>query len=206
MADNTMSDKTIENLHVLTMTNEFQMDGHHLIEKKQRKNQIIPEFVVERVHIRSIDGKSYKLTETISPVTEVPEVETDMTEDEVKKFKEDWKNYLRRFQDFPGYIENLHVLTMTNELEIDGHHLVEKNQEKHQIIHTNVSSKNVVERVHIRSIDGKSYKVTETQIWTEVSDVETETDMTEDEVKKFNEDWKNLWNQNLDELNFALDI
>ena len=27
--------------------------------------------------------------------------------------------------------------------------------------------------------------------------VETETDMTEDEVKKFKEDWKNLWNPDI---------
>ena len=106
-------------------------------------------------------------------------------------------------------IENHRVLTMTNELQIDGHHLIEKKQ-----IHTNVSNKFVVEsseRVHIRSIDGKSYKVTEIICHSHkccCPVVETETDMTEDEVKKFKEDWKNLWNPNItkNELNFSLDI
>ena len=34
------------------------------------------------------------------------------------------------------------------------------------------------------------------------------SDMTEDEVKKFKEDWKNLWNPDItkNELNFSLDM
>ena len=64
-------------------------------------------------------------------------------------------------------IENLRVFTMTNELQIDGHHLIEK--KTHKIIHTNVNSKFVDERVHIRSIDDKSYNVTTTKtIWHDI--------------------------------------
>ena len=84
----TMSDKTIENLRVFTMTNELQIDGHHLIEKKCQYH--------ERVYIRSIDDKSYKVTtKTIwhdGIWHDVETNETDMTEDEVKKFEEDWTN------------------------------------------------------------------------------------------------------------------
>ena len=92
---------------------------------------------------------------------------------------------------------------MTNELQIDGHHLIEKKQKKQQ----NYSK---VVLVHIRSIDGKSYKVTESicAVHSALLEVETETDMTEDEVKKFKEDWKNLWNPDItkNELNFSLDM
>ena len=85
-------DKKIENHHVVTMTHELRVDGHHLIEKKQ-KTLIHTDGIDETlvlVHLRSIDDKSYKVTETSG----VPEsqVETDMDEDEVKKFEEDWTN------------------------------------------------------------------------------------------------------------------
>ena len=109
---------------------------------------------------------------------------------------------------FHKTIENLREISMTNELQIDGHHLIEKKQKKHQITNTNRNSKVVL--VHIRSIDGKSYKVTESisAVHSALSEVETETDMTEDEVKKFKEDWKNLWNPDItkNELDFSLDI
>ena len=87
-----MSDETIENHHH-TMTHELWIDGHHLIEKKQKnlihtdgndKNLVL-------VHIRSINEKSYKVTEIKKGDDAPPEiqVETDMAEDEVKKFEED---------------------------------------------------------------------------------------------------------------------
>ena len=90
-------------------------------------------------------------------------------------------------------IENHHE-SITHELWIDGHHLIEKKQ-KH-LIHTNENDKTLV-LVHIRSIDEKSYKVTVTEINNgdeAAPETQVETDMAEDEVKKFEEDWTSLWN------------
>ena len=59
--------------------------------------------------------------------------------------------------------------------------------------------------VHIRSIDEKSYKVTEINNGeNEALERQVESDMTEDEVKQFEEDWTNLWNRKLTPLT-ALD-
>ena len=53
--------------------------------------------------------------------------------------------------------------------------------------------------VHFRSIDEKSYKVTEI-INDEDDDAlerQVETDMTEDELQQFEEGWTNLWNSDI---------
>ena len=92
MSDN----KTI----VDTMTRELRIGGHHLIEKTQ-KTLLIDHKTLILVHSRSIDEKSYQVTlhweKAIfdlpgGPWEPIPQVETDMTEDEVKKFEEDWTN------------------------------------------------------------------------------------------------------------------
>ena len=57
--------------------------------------------------------------------------------------------------------------------------------------------------VHIRSIDDKSYKVTEINNGDNAApETQVETDMAEDEVKKFEEDWTNLWNLNITKNDF----
>ena len=77
---------------------ELQVNRHHLSEKKQKtlldgndgKTLIL-------VHIRSIDEKSYKVTEIINDEDDDAlerQVETDMTEDELQQFEEDWTNLL----------------------------------------------------------------------------------------------------------------
>ena len=94
-------------------------------------------------------------------------------------------------------IENHHVVTMTHELRIDGHHLIEKKQKTlfHTNDRTNETDKTLV-LVHLRSIDDKSYKVTETN-YCGIPESQVETDMAEDEVKKFEEDWTSLWNPDI---------
>ena len=88
-------------------------------------------------------------------------------------------------------IENHHVVTMEHELRVDGHHLVEKKQK------TLIDGKDET-LVHIRSIDEKSYKVTEINNGEdEALERQVESDMTEDEVKQFEEDWNNLWNPDI---------
>ena len=82
----------IENHHVVTMEHELRVDGHHLIEKKQKT--LIDGKDETLVHIRSIDEKSYKVTEINNGEDEALErqVESDMTEEEVNQFEEDWRN------------------------------------------------------------------------------------------------------------------
>ena len=103
------------------------------------------------------------------------------------------------------------VETTEQELRVDGHHLIDKKQKS--FIDANALG-NFYEAgmffetmvvVHTRTIDEKSYKVT--QIHTgedEALERQVETDMTEDEVKQFEEDWTNLWNRKLTPLT-ALD-
>ena len=96
--ENTMSDKSIENHHVVMMTHELRIDGHHLIEKKHKAIDSEDRWTF-LVHIRSIDDKSYKVTESNNNFDDAaPEtqVETDMAEDEVKKFEEDWTSLWNR--------------------------------------------------------------------------------------------------------------
>ena len=80
------------------------------------------------------------------------------------------------------------VVTTENEVEFDGHHLIEKKQKT--LINGNYRT-----LVHIRSIDEKSYKLTEIYFINgfDRQVVWEPSGMTEDEVKKFEEDWKNLW-------------
>ena len=100
-----MSDKTIENKEtcsvalqnqvLLSFDAELWVDRHHLIEKKQKTLMDgNDEKMLVLVHFRSIDDKSYKVTEIINDEEDTIERqdETDMTEDEVKKFEEDWTN------------------------------------------------------------------------------------------------------------------
>ena len=84
----------IENHHVVTMEHELRVDGHHLIEKKQKTLIDGNDETLVLVHIRSIDEKSYKVTEINNGEDDAldRQVESDMTEDEVKKFEEDWFN------------------------------------------------------------------------------------------------------------------
>ena len=85
--------------------------------------------------------------------------------------------------------------TMTHELRIDGRHLIEKKQKN--LIHTDGNDKTLV-LVHIRSIDDKSYKVTAINNGDNTApETQVETDMAEDEVKKFEEDWTSLWNPDI---------
>ena len=112
-----MSDKAIENKEALPVNpliedeesteKHKRVDGHHLIERKQKTFFDGPPWFVS-VHTRSIDEKSYKVTEIYTPPENACEgtecgpnwvtgslerrVESDMTEDEVKKFEEDWTN------------------------------------------------------------------------------------------------------------------
>ena len=95
-----LDNNTIED----TMTYELRIDGHHLILKSQKTLTHIDGIdgkTLILVESRSIDDKSHQVTLIMSfsivfsdggPWDPQPQVETDMTEDEVKKFEEDWTN------------------------------------------------------------------------------------------------------------------
>ena len=80
------------------------------------------------------------------------------------------------------------VVTTTQELWIDGHHLIEKTR---KTIYQHYYLQKTLVLVKSRSIDDKSYQVEQQKYFFYDSQVETE--MTEAEVKKFEEDWTNLW-------------
>ena len=84
------------------------------------------------------------------------------------------------------------VVTMTHELRIDGHHLIEKTK---KTIYQHYYLQKTLVLVKSRSIDDKSYQVEQQKYFFYDSQVETE--MTEAEVKKFEEDWTNLWNPDI---------
>ena len=96
------------------------------------------------------------------------------------------------------------VETTEQELRVDGHHLIDKKQKS--FIDANALG-NFYEAgmffetmvvVHIRTINDKSYKVTEINNGEdEALERQVETDMTEDEVKQFEEDWTNMWNPDI---------
>ena len=91
------------------------------------------------------------------------------------------------------------LLSFDAELRVDCHHLIEKKQKT--LIRSDLmdgNSEKILVSVHIRSIDDKSYIVTEINNGEDDAiERQVETDMTEDEVKKFEEDWTNLWNADI---------
>ena len=98
--------------------------------------------------------------------------------------------------------------TMTYELRIDGHHLILKSQKT--LTHIDGIDGKTLILVESRSIDDKSHQVTLIASFSIVfSDggpwdpqPQVETDMTEDEVKKFEEDWTNLWDPEITQNDF----
>ena len=94
------------------MEHEIRIKGHWLSEKKQ-KIAIDSDNGSQRLtllHLRSIDDKCCKVTENFSnghDVADDRKVETDMSEDEVKQFEEDWIKYWKP-KITKKDIENLH--------------------------------------------------------------------------------------------------
>ena len=108
-----MEDKIIGNPHV-TLEHEMRVAGnsavtlflasrrvenHNLIEKKQKTlfdgtNTESGDSKTIIEHIRTIDDRTYKVTEHFMNgfTTGNKSVETDMTEEEVKQFESDWSS------------------------------------------------------------------------------------------------------------------
>ena len=95
------------------------------------------------------------------------------------------------------------VTTTTTELLVDGHQLIEKKQETRS--HVDGIAESIVE-LDVRTIDDKSYQVTTVYPTSfevrrcgvnQTPDSQVETEMTEDEVKQFEENWTSLWNPDI---------
>ena len=90
-------------------------------------------------------------------------------------------------------MENHGIKTIVHEMKVNGYHLVErKTMERKQknFVHPNASDNTTRMAIitHSRSIDDRSYVV---QIG-QASDQVVETQMTQEQVERFEEDWSNL--------------
>ena len=105
-----------------------------------------------------------------------------------------------------NYEDHHIILTMEHEMKIDGHYLTEKIKQTTLIESLNAESigDQTIVREQTRSIDDKFYKITEIKDGTD-DDTSTkekrikpiknvETDMTDEEIKQFEEDWTKFWN------------
>ena len=97
-------------------------------------------------------------------------------------------------------MENHGVKTVVHEMKVNGHHLVErktmeKNKEQKTFVNPNASDNTTEMTIitHSRSIDDRSYSYTVHGRFTEEERQVVATQMTQEEVEKFMEDWSNLW-------------
>ena len=83
--------------------------------------------------------------------------------------------------------------TMVHEIKVDGYHLVERKQKT--LINPCTDLCKTTISIHSRSIDDRTYTVQETLTESkDVLDRVIETQMTQEQVETFEEDWSNLWN------------
>ena len=88
---------------VATLVHEMKVLGHHLVERKEKTNvnPVVRYFdytpgMTKYIHSRSIDDRCYEVHETLTEGRIFPDdkpdrvIVTEMTQEEVKKFEEDW--------------------------------------------------------------------------------------------------------------------
>ena len=89
----------LETYGITTVVHEMKVIGYHLVERKQKSN-VNPEAsdntpkMIIIIHSRSIDNRYYEIQETLTEGMDEPDrvIETQMTQEEVEKFEEDWSN------------------------------------------------------------------------------------------------------------------
>ena len=87
----------LETHGITTVVHEMKVNGHHLVERKQKSN-VNPEAsdntpkMTIIIHSRSIDNRYYEIQETLTEGMDEPDrvIATEMTQEEVEKFEEDW--------------------------------------------------------------------------------------------------------------------
>ena len=97
-----MSQKITEFHQIVTVEHHLKTNGHVLIEKKQKtiitpmtgENGRALETII-MIHIRSLDGKSCKVTKTMTDGGEKEETtsETDLTDSELEILHENWQRF-----------------------------------------------------------------------------------------------------------------
>ena len=228
-----MSVEINENHKIVTVEHEMHYEGHFLSERKQmiiedsdNDSELVLNFCCDGpennenriilVHFRQIDEKCYKVTEDFLKGHECQtteeysfrKVDTEMSDEEVKKFEEDWKNFWDP-EISKKMIENLHermsveinknhkIVTVEHELHYEGHFL----SERKQIINNfccdgpkNSNNERRITLVHLRQIDEKCYKVTKDFLNGHECFTKVDTEMSDENVKQFAEDWINFWN------------
>jgi len=100
-------------------------------------------------------------------------------------------------------VENHKVITVEHDMRVEGLYLSDKKQ-KTTIVPIDEDSEGLSKRsvimVHLRSIDDKSYKVTEIRRagdkdgQDEEPETNVETNLEEDELEAFETQWEKLWN------------
>ena len=93
--EETQTAQILETHGVTTLVHEMKVDGYHLVERKQKTNvdpsDKTPKMTIS-IHSRSIDDRCYDVQETLTEGMDEPDrvIETQMTQEEVEKFEEDW--------------------------------------------------------------------------------------------------------------------
>ena len=89
--------KIMENHGITTMVHQMKVNGFLLVERKQKTiikaSDGTPKMTIF-IHIRSIDDYSYAVRITLTEGKDEPDrvIKTEMTQEEVEKFEEDWIN------------------------------------------------------------------------------------------------------------------
>ena len=96
MARNEKVEINMEN-GITTMVHEMKKGGHHLVDSRQRTSMEYGPYghkITVLLHSRSVDDLSYTVSETRTEGNDEPDrvVTTQMTQEEVEKFEEDWIN------------------------------------------------------------------------------------------------------------------
>ena len=90
---------------IKTMVHEMKMNGCHLVDRKQRTSVYdvncygVNGYYGHRrtkttvlIHSRFVDDRSYTVHETLNEGNRVVRTQTQMTQEEVERFEEDWIN------------------------------------------------------------------------------------------------------------------
>ena len=104
MATNEKVEINVEN-GITTMVHEMKMNGYHLVDRKQRTSMYdvncygVNGYYGHRrikttvlIHSRFVDDRSYTVHETLTEGNRVVRTQTQMTQEEVERFEEDWIN------------------------------------------------------------------------------------------------------------------
>ena len=88
-------------------------------------------------------------------------------------------------------LENHKIVTTEHEMRIDGHYLGEKKQKS--LIESDDGTGTTTILVHVRTIDNRSYKVVEEKKGQDDPERTIDTEMNEEEITIFLEEWDKLW-------------